>query len=304
MVLEQLSSFVNYNEYTRAGALFLAFFFLLRIGLYIFQKVFLRITSKTKTDVDDIILKKSSKPLTIISLLVSMVFAMKQITISSSVADVVNNIIYSFLAIFIGYLIFVVVDVFIVRVWKRFAAKTKSDIDDTLGQLFHEVLRITLIVVIALFILKIWGVNIVPLLGALGIAGLAVALALQPTLSNIFSGVALIIDGTYKVGDMVQIDTDMGIVYKIGLRTTRIKSFDNDMIIIPNSKLADSRVQNFLQPDPTIRVNVEFGVGYIVIVNGYITNISNVILLQEFYIVGYSLVRSFSSGKKSGFIVE
>jgi MscS family membrane protein len=54
----------------------------------------------------------------------------------------------------------------------------------------------------------------------------------------------------------------MGEIYKIGLRTTRIKTFDNEMIIIPNSKVSDSTVQNFFQPDRSIRVNVEFGVEY------------------------------------------
>ena len=101
------------------------------------------------------------------------------------------------------------------------------------------------------------------MLGALGIAGLAVALALQPTLSNIFSGISIILDGTLKKKDIVKLESgEMGEVYKIGLRTTRIKSFDNEMIIIPNSKMADSIIQNFLQPDPSIRVNVEFGVEY------------------------------------------
>jgi len=55
---------------------------------------------------------------------------------------------------------------------------------------------------------------------------------------------------------------EMGVVYKIGLRTTRIKSFDNEMIIVPNSQIANSRIQNFLQPDVSIRVGVEFGVEY------------------------------------------
>jgi len=117
--------------------------------------------------------------------------------------------------------------------------------------------------IVLIVILNIWGVNIGPFLAGLGIAGLAVALALQPTLSNVFSGISIIMDGTFKVGDVIQLENGkMGEVYRIGLRATRIKSFDNEMIIIPNSHIANAVVQNFFQPDISIRVNVEFGVEY------------------------------------------
>ena len=119
-----------------------------------------------------------------------------------------------------------------------------------------------MIIIIGVFILNIWGINIGPLLAGLGIAGLAVALALQPVLSNIFSGIAIILDGTFKVGDVIEVGDKSGEVYKIGLRTTRIKSFDNEMIIIPNSEVANSTLKNFYQPDRSIRINIEFGVEY------------------------------------------
>jgi len=150
----------------------------------------------------------------------------------------------------------------LMRLWKKISEQTDSNIDDTIGQLVHEVLRITLILIIGVFILNIWGVEIGPFLAGLGIAGLAVALALQPTLSNIFSGISIVLDGTFKVGDVIEVSGMSGEVYQISLRTSRIKSFDNEMIIIPNSVMAGSTVKNFFQPDISIRVNLEFGVEY------------------------------------------
>lgn len=251
------------NQYLRAGIIFFVLFLVFRVLLYLLEIILLALTSKTATEIDDLLLKKSSKPVTFIALLFSLLIALNEISFGEEVGLIIFRTIYSLLAVVIGYLVFVIVDIGLIRVWQKFAEKTESDIDDTLGQLVHEVLRIVLIVIIGLLILNIWGVNIVPLLGALGIAGLAVALALQPTLSNIFSGVAIIIDGTLKVGDVVKLEGgEMGEVYKVGLRTTRIKSFDNEMIIIPNSKLADSILQNFFQPDVSIRVGVNFGVEY------------------------------------------
>ncbi len=262
MVLENLPYFVNLNEYIRTGILFFVLFFVLRVLLYFAEKVLIKLTAKTSTNLDDLLLEKSSKPLTFIALLVSLIFALKEIVWTGNVDVIVYRVLHSLLAVSIGYLVFVVIDVALIRVWKKFAEKTESDIDDAIGSLVHEILRIVLIVIIFIFILNIWGINIGPLLAGLGIAGLAVALALQPTLSNIFSGIAIILDGTFKVGDVVKVGDKMGEVYKIGLRTTRIKSFDNEMIIFPNSQIANSEVQNFFQPDVSIRVNVEFGVEY------------------------------------------
>ena len=262
MVLENLPYFVNLNSYAKALIVFFVMFLVLRILLFFAEKILLKLTSKTKTDLDDLLLKKSSGPLNFIALLISLIFALKELILTKTLELVLYKGTYSLLAISVGYLIFAVIDNSLVRVWKKLAAKTESDIDDTIGQLVHEVLRIALIVIIAIMILNIWGINIGPLLAGLGIAGLAIALALQPTLSNVFSGISLVIDGTFRVGDVIKIGEQMGEVYKIGLRTTRIKSFDNEMIIIPNSVMANSTVQNFFQPDISIRVNIEFGVEY------------------------------------------
>ncbi len=86
---------------------------------------------------------------------------------------------------------------------------------------------------------------------------------MQPTLSNIFSGIALILDKSIKEGDIISLDGDIsGTIYDIGIRSTRIKSWTNEIIIIPNSKLVDSNITNLDQPDRTIRVVIPFGVAY------------------------------------------
>ena len=262
MVFENIP-YLNYlSSYPRAFVIFFVLLILLRIGLYIVQKVFVKITSKTKSDLDDIILQKSNKPLTYIALLVSLIVALQDIAFESGVGGIVFNILYTLLAVSSGYLVFHIVDISLMRVWKRISEQTESNIDDTIGQLVHEVLRITLILIIGIFILNIWGVEIGPFLAGLGIAGIAVALALQPTLANIFSGISIVLDGTFKVGDVIEVNGMSGEVYQISLRTSRIKSFDNEMIIIPNSVMAGSTVKNFFQPDISIRVNIEFGVEY------------------------------------------
>ena len=165
--------------------------------------------------------------------------------------------------VFAGFLLIAIVDIIIELYLQPFVNETETKLDDQVLYWAHKVSHTVIVVITLLYVLIIWGVDPVPLLGSLGIAGLAVALALRPTLENIFSGVSLIVDKTFQLEDLIKLDSgEIGSVYKIGLRTTRIKTFDNEIIIIPNSILANSKLENLNQPDRKIRTSVEFGVEY------------------------------------------
>jgi small-conductance mechanosensitive channel len=111
----------------------------------------------------------------------------------------------------------------------------------------------------ALWILSLLGVSITPVLTALGVGGLAVALALKDTLENLFAGIYLITDRTIRVGDIIKLESGLeGVVDDIGWRTTKIRSCANSAIIVPNSKLAQSVVTNYCLPDK--RYQASFGV--------------------------------------------
>lgn len=114
-----------------------------------------------------------------------------------------------------------------------------------------------------ILILQNFGVAITPLLTALGVGGLAVALALQPTLSNLFSGLQIIASGKINIGDLVQLENGQkGAISDITWRNTTIMTAQNNVVIIPNSKLADSVIENFFLIDREITFNVLVGVGY------------------------------------------
>ena len=114
-----------------------------------------------------------------------------------------------------------------------------------------------------ILILQNFGVAIAPLVTALGVGGIAVALALQPTLSNLFSGLQLILSGKINVGDFIQLEGGQrGFIRDITWRNTTIETAQNNVIVVPNSKLADSIVENFFLSDRKITFNVLVGVGY------------------------------------------
>lgn len=114
-----------------------------------------------------------------------------------------------------------------------------------------------------IIILNILGISIAPLITALGIGGLAVALALKDTLENLFAGVHIMAERTVKVGDFIRLENGQeGYVEDISWRTTRIRMLSNNMIIIPNSKLAQSIVVNYFLPEKTMSFQIPISVGY------------------------------------------
>ncbi len=235
----------------------------MRTILFFIERISLNLTRKTKTTLDDKLVQKSSRPLTILAFLLSLKFVLEEIVLTKNTMLISTNIIYTLLIIVIAYLAYIVVDIVIINAIKKLTAKTKSNVDDSLISLMSSVLKTALVVVCLLYILDLWGIQIGPLLAGLGIAGLAVALALQPILSNIFSGAAMIFDRSISVGDLVYLDADTkGKIEKIGLRSTKIKTFDNEWIIVPNNKLSESNIQNVALPEPKSRTVIPFGVAY------------------------------------------
>ncbi|MEO5923472.1 MAG: mechanosensitive ion channel family protein [Bryobacteraceae bacterium] len=115
----------------------------------------------------------------------------------------------------------------------------------------------------ALMLLRTFGIDITPILTALGVGGLAVALALQDTLSNLFAGFYVSVAGHIRVGDFIQLETGQrGYVTDIGWRSTTLRERANNLIIIPNNKLAQSTVSNFHLPQRTIALSIAVGVSF------------------------------------------
>jgi small-conductance mechanosensitive channel len=129
--------------------------------------------------------------------------------------------------------------------------------------LTQNVLRIVIFMTAGMLILSNLGVSITPLLTALGVGSLAVALALQPTLSNLFAGLHLALARPVRLGDYVSLENGMkGYVDDIGWRTTQLRDLENNMILVPNARVVDMIVTNFSKPQPELTVPVSFSVGY------------------------------------------
>lgn len=263
MTLEQYAGFILQNKYIYSLAILVLFYLLSELVVIVSRKIILRLTRKTKTEIDDLIVKRTNKPVSIILLLIGLRLGLSPLGIKQNILDVIENGISSLIIVVVTYITITVLDIIIDSWAKRIAEKTRSGVDDQLIPVFHRFSRVFISAVGLLFILPVWGIQIGPLLTSLGIAGIAIAFALQSTLGNIFGGMSIILDKSIKVGDKIKIDNDtMGTVVDVGLRSTKIKTWDNEIITIPNGKLADSKILNFIQPDPSVRVVIDFGVEY------------------------------------------
>ncbi len=231
--------------------------FLIKI---ILRTVLKPLAKKTKTKIDDIIVKSLSSIVFYIILLIGIKIGLSQFELTT---DIFQDIVSTLLILIVSIFLFKIINHF-AKLWmKEWKFKTKTTADERLIPFLQKILKAVVIILAVIFIFSAWNVNISPLLATAGIAGLAIGLAVKDSLSNILGGLQLVLDRTFKVGDKVELESgEMGVILDIGLRSTKLKTYDNEVIYIPNGFLANAKIKNFTHPDVSIRVNVEFGVVY------------------------------------------
>lgn len=136
------------------------------------------------------------------------------------------------------------VDLISARMAER-AAKTESKLDDQLVPLVRKSLKIFTVVAGVLIILQNLDVNVASLLAGLGIGGVAVALAAKDTVANFFGSVMIFADRPFQIGDVVSINSVEGIVEEVGFRSTRIRTFYNSLVTVPNARFTEAAIDNY-----------------------------------------------------------
>lgn len=121
-----------------------------------------------------------------------------------------------------------------------------SEVISSLG-IINFLINLGLWSIITIFLLSNWGFDITALVTGLGIGGIAIALAMQNILGNLFASLSIVVDKPFTIGDNITVDTFSGIVEHIGLKTTRIRSINGELLIFSNTDLLQSRVRNFKQ---------------------------------------------------------
>lgn len=258
--VNEIIQFILGNVYLKFLLILAITILIATIAKFILKKVLMPLTRKTRTRIDDMIVRSLSSIIFYVILALGLKIGFDTFAFET---QIYHNIINTFLVLLVGFLLFKIIHNFSQLWMKEWASKTKSTADDRMIPLIEKILKSIIIVLATIFIFSAWNINISPLLATAGIAGLAIGLAVRDSLANIIGGLQLVLDKTFKVGDKIQLESgELGVILDIGLRSTKLKTYDNEVIYIPNGHLANAKVKNFTQPDLSIRVNVNFGVVY------------------------------------------
>lgn len=231
--------------------------------LLVLKKMFYRkiqkLAEQTKTKIDDIFLEALDTPLLLL-IFVSGLFVLENLFQFGMEEDLLKYVNVAFKATaIIAVILFV--DRFFNGLIRNYSEKTPL-LKDSSG--FARIgVRSVVIGLGLLILLDTFGVSITPILASLGVGSLAVALALQPTLENVFSGIQIIADKPISVGHFVKLESgEEGYVEKISWRSTWIRMLPNNVVIIPNKLMVNSRVLNYYYPNKELAVLVNVGVHY------------------------------------------
>ena len=212
---------------------------------------------KTVTQIDDIIVEVFGTPT------IYWCFAIG-LYIGAEVSDIPKQYVFYFsktIYVIIILSVTLAATNFSGRIFSNYVRKSNLPIPTT--GLAYGILKGTILTLGLLIILSVFGVSIAPLLTALGVGGLAVALALQDTLANLFAGIHILVEKSVRVGDFIKIESGQeGYVDDITWRTTRIRMLPNNMVIIPNNKLSQSIVTNYYLPEKRMSLLIPIGVAY------------------------------------------
>jgi MscS family membrane protein len=141
------------------------------------------------------------------------------------------------------------------------ARKSENPLDDQLAPMATKVLKFVVLILGILLTLDNLGVKVTPMLAGLGLGSLAFALAAQDTVANLFGSVTIVADRAFQIGDWIKVGETEGTVEDIGFRSTRIRTFYNSVVTVPNSVMAKEKIDN-LGERPSLRIRHTFGFTY------------------------------------------
>lgn len=216
-----------------------------------------RWSEKSKTQVDDIIIAAVRGPFVIWCLMLGIYFALETSQLSDAAVNGAGKVL---LVLGIASITLAAAHV-VGKMVQLYSSKIEHALPVT--SLTQNIARILVFGIGILIILNSLGISITPILATLGVGGLAVALALQDTLSNLFAGFYIIVARQIRIGDFIKLETgEEGYVADINWRITKIRMLPNNVVLVPNDKLIKAIIVNYYLPETEMAVLINVGVHY------------------------------------------
>jgi len=241
------------------AAFFSFFFFLLLRKLFatLIIKVLQPFTKRTKTYYDERILSALKGPLTFVFIIIGLRLSTALLFLNNSFVDHVISSLITYNVFWAIYELTIALR----GVVYHFTSKVNAELSYEVGNFILAIIRAIVIAIGFGSLLQVWGINVAGLVAGLGIGGLAFALAAKDTAANLFGSIALLFDKSIRIGEWIRIDGVEGTVEDIGMRTTKIRSFEKSLIMLPNQLIANSPIENFSRRGVR-RIKMTIGVTY------------------------------------------
>ena len=244
------------NEYSRFLIIFIGTIIFVTISYFILR-VSIKKIARGKKSYGEFILKQLSKPVLLFIFFIGLYTSIRPLSYLSEYTSLIDGLFFILVVLILALLISRITTVLMLG-W----LKVRRGFQRTPG-LLNKAISIIIFIIGIVVILAYFKIDITPLLAGVGVGAVVIGLALQSTLSNFFAGVHLLSDKPIRVGDYIELEKDTsGIVEDIGWRSTRIRTLTDNLLVIPNGKLADSNIINFSMPRKDFSIWVTCGVAY------------------------------------------
>ena len=251
----QFGGFVLWRIVLSIIVLFLFLRFTKKFGDLIFN-----LTKKTKTTVDDEVLKKIDEPIFYLVKIIGFQVAINILTLPQIYEKIANQIISTLYVIGIAWILFIVIDTLSSHLAKKIGATKK--IRSAMLNFIIKFFKTVVIIIGVLVALSKWEYDISAFIASLGIGGLAFALAAKDTIANLFGSMVVLWDKPFEYGDWIVAGEVEGTVAEIGLRSTQIRTFANALVSVPNAKIANETITNWSKREIGRRIKFHIGVTY------------------------------------------
>jgi len=232
-----------------------------KIVYWLFGNVVRRLTAKTDTKLDDIIIDMLEEPLVVAIILAGIWFGISTLSLPDSFHTFIGHVIQFLIMMMVGWLITRLFDALYTQYLVPIAEKSENDLDDQLLPILRKGTKIIVWSIAIIVGLNNAGYDVAALIAGLGIGGLALAMAAKDTVANIFGGFTIFTDRPFVINDRVKVSGFDGTVKEIGIRSTRMQLLDGRVVTMPNMKFADSPVEN-VSLEPSRKIVLDLGLTY------------------------------------------
>ena len=233
-----------------------------KILSFLINQHFKQWASRTHTELDDVVLGAFEKPLMLGLLALGILLGQGFLSIEPELESALRKTGGIIATFAVAWFLVNLVDGFVRKVLSKLVSKTSSKLDDQLLPIISKSLKVIIVILAVIMVSGTFlGIDVTGPLVGLGIGGVAIALAAQATLSDVFGGVSIFTSKPFQIGDTIIVDDWMGTVEEVGLRHTRIRNLENRVVTYPNSKLAASVIEN-VSSSPKRRIVLNLGLTY------------------------------------------